>query len=60
MALPSRLAETMIRILADVQELRRKVETSGRHDALLLALGRIAAQAEIVLTLVDEEDRPVQ
>jgi hypothetical protein len=60
MRLRERVAVTMAGILADAQALVREVEgddslTEGDRAAVMLALSRIAAQADLVLGLLGED-----
>jgi hypothetical protein len=64
MPLRERIGAALSGILADSQSLAREVETDGslsgsEREAVVLALSRIAAQADLVLGLL-AEDQAVQ
>jgi hypothetical protein len=64
MPLRERIGATLSGILADSQSLAREVETDAslsgsEREAVVLALSRIAAQADLVLGLL-AEDQAIQ
>lgn len=61
MPLRERIGATLSGILADSQSLAREVETDrslsgNEREAVMLALARIAAQADLVLGMLAEDD----